>query len=209
MQTRSTCLIATATAAALSLSAFGASAATVAAATTPLNIRTGPGPQYPVIGAIPDKGQATISGCIAGSRWCQVNYSGKQGWAYSQYLVMNVSGQTMSVSQARDLPPVTYTAPAATVGSTVLTPTISGDFIAPVATTPPLSIAPLPPTVQTYVVDHPVTPVYLNGEVVQGAGLPPNVVLAPVPDSDYNYAYVNGVPVLVEPTSRRVTYIYR
>ena len=209
MQTRSTSLIIASTVVALALSASGASAATIAQATTPLNIRTGPGPEYPVIGAIPDKAQATISGCIAGSRWCQIAYAGKQGWAYSQYLIMNVAGQTMSVSQARDLPPVTYTAPAVTVGTAVAPPTISGDFIAPTATAAPLSIAPPPPTVQTYVVDHPVTPVYLNGEVVQGVGLPPDVALAPVPNTEYNYAYVNGVPVLVEPTSRRVTYIYR
>ena len=33
----------------------------------PLNIRSGPGPEYSVIGAIPDRGQATIIGCIQGS----------------------------------------------------------------------------------------------------------------------------------------------
>lgn len=209
MQIRSRYLIAAATAAALSLPAAGASAATLAQATTPLNIRVGPGPEYPVIGAIPDKSQAAINGCIAGSRWCQINFNGKQGWAYSQYLTVNTGGQTISVSDARNLPPVTYTAPAATVGTTTVAPTISGDFVEPVATAAPLSLAPPPPTVQTYVIDHPVTPVYLNGEVVQGIGLPPDDVLSPVPDSKYNYAYVNGVPVLVEPTSRRVTYIYR
>ena len=39
-----------------------ASAATIATAMTPLNIRSGPGPEYSVIGAIPDRGQATIIG---------------------------------------------------------------------------------------------------------------------------------------------------
>jgi hypothetical protein len=58
-------------------------------------------------------------------------------------------------------------------------------------------------------VSNPVTPVYLNGEVVVGAGLPADVTLTPVPDYQYQYAYVNGQPVLVEPQSRRVTYIYR
>ena len=62
---------------------------------------------------------------------------------------------------------------------------------------------------RTYVTQNPVTPVYLNGEVVEGVGLPEDVVLTPVPDYQYNYAYVNGVPVLVEPGTRRVTYIYR
>lgn len=202
MQTRSTIMIAAVTAvAALSLPTF-ASAATVASALTPLNIRTGPGPQYSVIGAIPTKGQATVNGCIQGSLWCQVSYNGTQGWAYSQYLTG--TGGPVVVGQ---LPPVTYAAPPATVGATVVEPTIDGEFIAPDGT--PLTLAPPPPTVQTYVTSHPVAPVYLNGEVVEGAGLPPDVVLTPVPQSQYEYAYVNGVRVLVEPQTRRVTYIYR
>jgi hypothetical protein len=58
-------------------------------------------------------------------------------------------------------------------------------------------------------VANPVNQVYLNGEVVVGAGLPDDVTLTPVPDYQYQYAYVNGQQVLVEPQTRRVTYIYR
>jgi uncharacterized protein YraI len=211
MQNRSTILIAALTAvAALSQPA---SAATLASATTPLNIRSGPGPEYPVTGAIPTNGQATILGCIEGSLWCQITYNGAQGWAYSQYLTATIAGRSLAVSETiRSLPPVTYTAPASTTGTAIVRPTISGNFVTPATvtttTTAPLSIAP-PPTVQTYVVEHPVAPVYLNGEVVEGVGLPPDVVLTAVPDSEYRYAYVNGVPVLVEPSTRRVRYIYR
>lgn len=187
-----------------------ASAATLASATTSLNIRSGPGPEYSVIGAIPAKGQATITGCIEGSLWCQVTYNGKQGWAYSQYMVATLSGRAVALSErVREIPVVTYTAPTATVGTAIPTvrPTIAGEFVTP--TGAPISLAPPPPAVQTYVTEHPLTPVYLNGEVVEGVGLPDNVVLTPVPNYEYNYAYVNGVPVLVEPASRRVTYIYR
>ena len=52
-------------------------------------------------------------------------------------------------------------------------------------------------------------PVYLEGEVVVGAGLPETVQLRPVPDYEYNYVYVNGQPVLVEPQSRRIVYVVR
>jgi uncharacterized protein YraI len=201
MQTSKTLMMAAVTAVAvLSLPTF-ASAATVASAVTPLNIRTGPGPQYSVIGAIPTKGQATVNGCIQGSLWCQITYNGTQGWAYSQYL--SGTGGPVVVGQ---LPPVTY-APPTTVSATVVEPNIDGEFIAPDGT--PLTLAPPPPTVETYVTNHPVAPAYLNGEVVEGAGLPPTVVLNPVPQSQYEYAYVNGVRVLVEPQTRRVTYIYR
>jgi len=76
------------------------------------------------------------------------------------------------------------------------------------ATAEPLIVTP-PPTIGTYVVSHPVAPVYLNGEVLEGVGLPEDVALSPVPGFDYQYAYVNNVPVLVEPSTRRVEYIYR
>ncbi|HWK95696.1 MAG TPA: DUF1236 domain-containing protein [Pseudolabrys sp.] len=207
MQRKTATLLAAVTA--LAAVSLPASAATLATATTSLNIRTGPGPEYPVIGAIPDKGQATVTGCIQGSLWCQVSYNGRQGWAYSQYMIGNAGGQAVVVSQT--VPALSFDPPVATVGATttvVTAPSIHGEFVAPVAGAP-LAIAPPPPTVQTYVTQNPVTPVYLNGEVVEGVGLPEDVVLAPVPDYQYSYAYVNGVPVLVEPGTRRVTYIYR
>ena len=62
---------------------------------------------------------------------------------------------------------------------------------------------------RAYVIEHPARPIYLNGEVVVGAGLPESVDLQPVPDSEYNYAYVNREPVLVQPRTRRIVYIYR
>lgn len=185
-----------------------AAAATVGTATTALNIRSGPGPQYPVIGAIAARSQAVINGCIQGSLWCQVSFGGMQGWVYSQYLVTSIAGAPpVIVSQhAAGVPVVTYQAPAvATVGSAP--PQIVGEVIEP-APTPPLALTP-PPMVGAYVETHPVQPVTLNGEVVVGAGLPADVALAPVPDSEYDYAYVNQVPVLVEPSSRRIVYIYR
>ncbi len=204
MQRKIATLLAAATA--LATVALPASAATQATATTSLNIRTGPGPEYPVTGAIPQKGQATVTGCIQGSLWCQVTYNGKQGWAYSQYMTGMATGQPVAVNQT--VPGIAYDAPAATVGTVVRAPVISGQFVAPVAGEP-LSIAPPPPAVQTYIVQNPRTQVYVNGEVVEGVGLPEDVVLTPVPDYDYSYAYINGVPVLVEPGTRRVTYIYR
>jgi uncharacterized protein YraI len=202
MQYRSTIFFAAMTAAAALSSP--ASAASVASAMTPLNIRSGPGPQYGVIGAIPTRGQATIVGCIQGSLWCQVSYNGTQGWVYSQYLIATLSGRSLAVAATvSTIPAVTYQAPVETVGTAVPVPAITGTVIAP----PP---APTPPlTVSSYVISHPVPPVYLNGEVVEGVGLPEDVALAPVPGYDYQYAYVNSQPVLVEPQTRRIEYIYR
>ena len=186
-----------------------ASAAIVAIATTSLSVRSGPGPQYPLVGAIPDKGRATIIGCIEGSLWCQVSFNGRQGWAYSKYLTATLSGRSLVVSEGiRQFPATTYTAPVATVGSAAPAPVVTGTIVDRTATGAPLVITP-PPAVRDYVVGHPVNPVYLNGEVVVGAALPDEVALAPVPGYDYEYAYVNGVPVLVQPQTREVAYVYR
>lgn len=108
--------------------------------------------------------------------------------------------------QPAAVPTVTYQVPAATVGAAP--PVMAGRFVE-TTTAAPLSIEPPPAPVGSYVVAHPADPVYLDGEVVVGAGLPDTVRLSPVPDYQYQYAYVNRVPVLVEPRSRRIVYIYR
>lgn len=184
-----------------------AAAATIATAVTPLNIRSGPGPQYPVIGAISTGANAVISGCIEGSQWCQVTYAGRQGWAYSQYMTMSAAGGSPVVlsQQAAGVPVVTYQPPA-TIGSAP--PPMAGTLIAQPLEAAPLDLTP-PPSVNSYVASHPLQPVILNGEVVLGAGVPDDVALNPVPDYDYDYAYVNQVPVLIEPRTRRIVYIYR
>ncbi|WP_327787154.1 DUF1236 domain-containing protein [Rhabdonatronobacter sediminivivens] len=57
--------------------------------------------------------------------------------------------------------------------------------------------------------ENPVDPIFLDGEVVVGAGIPETVALAEVPESEYYYSYVNGVRVLVERDQRRIVYIVR
>ena len=149
MQFKNTIFIAAMTAAA-ALS-VPASAATLVSAMTPLNIRTGPGPQYGIVGAIPDRGQAVILGCIQGSLWCEVSYNGRQGWVYSQYLTASLSGRSMIVAEHLNdvAPAVSYRAPVEVVGSAP-PPAITGTLVVRPATAQPLVIAP-PPTVRSYV----------------------------------------------------------
>jgi len=45
--------------------------------------------------------------------------------------------------------------------------------------------------------------------VVVGASLPQTVVLNNVPDYRYQYVYVNDTPVLVDPLTRRIVYVFR
>ena len=181
-------------------------AETIGTAVTPLNIRSGPGPQYPVIGAIASGGKAAVTGCIQGSQWCEISYGGRRGWAYAQYLTIAGGPSATVTQQISRVPVVTYAPPAVeTIGSAPAP--VAGTLIEQPVTAP-LAITP-PTTVNTYITSHPMQPVILNGEVVLGAGLPEDVVLNPVPDYDYDYAYVNQVPVLVEPSTRRIVYIYR
>jgi len=198
-------------------------AATVASATADLSIRAGPGPEYQIVGVIRANDRTVINGCIEGSLWCRVTYRGRTGWAYSQYLRTELSGVPVIISERRrelGVPVIAYERPvrgAATVG------TAAGGAVAGAVVGGPIgavvgglsgavagsAIDDPPPEVRTYVTTHEVDPVYLEGEVVVGAGLPETVELRPVPDYDYRYVYVNRQPVLVDPATRRIVYIYR
>jgi hypothetical protein len=111
---------------------------------------------------------------------------------------------------------VTYNAPATTtvVDTTgIRTRDYAGRLIAPRETI--YASANLPArftpsrSVQTFITDNPLDPVYLEGNLTVGAGLPVEIDITPVPGSRYNYAYVNDYPVLVDPATRRIVYVYR
>ena len=288
-----------------------AQAQTIGTATTDLNIRSGPDPQFPVIGMLRANRSAAVIGCIEGSRWCQVDLRGQRGWAYSQYMMLSgdrvalleapeteviapAARTTVAVAPAplapaplapapfsplaipvpvpvptpvpvatwqpapvvapapvyADTPAVTYRAPAVTYRSpppavayrapapavtyqapppavayrapattTVVETTAAaprefvGRLTAPrevvyAATTPPRAYMP-PRSVRTYISMNPLETVWLEGSLAVGAGIPDDIDLIPVPGSRYTYAYVNDYPVLVDPASRRIVYVYR
>ncbi len=103
-----------------------AQAQTIGTAVTDLNLRSGPDPQFPVIGMIRENQRATVLGCIEDSRWCQVDVRGRTGWAYSQYMTM--TGDMAAILPAPEIevdvaarpviappPAVAYRAPAPAV----------------------------------------------------------------------------------------------
>ncbi len=75
--------IQTLSAALVALAVSGGIAA-AASTTTDLNIRSGPGPEYQVIGVIPSGAPVDVLGCTGS--WCQVNYAGRMGFASGNYL---------------------------------------------------------------------------------------------------------------------------
>ncbi len=212
---------------ALAASAMPGMAQTTASATTDLNVRAGPGPQYEVIGFIGASQQATVNGCLEGSLWCEVSFDGGTGWAYSDYLVLDSAGTQVVVTQRPaevEIPVVEYEATASTTtgGGAVAgatTGAVAGALIAgPIgavvggvagAATGDIAEDVLTPDARTYVLENRVDPVYLDGEVVVGAQIPDTVEIREIPDYEYRYVYVNQQPVIVEPSSRRIVYVVR
>lgn len=206
-------------ASALTLFAVPAFAAMSVTATTDLNVRTGPGPDYPVASVIGNNQSATLDGCIENSKWCQVTVNGTTGWAYSEYLVADHSGQATVVYQNYQtigVPAVTYDGPEGALagGATgaVAGALVAGPVGAAVGGVAGAAIGgavdPTPET-RTYIQANPVDPVYLDGEVVVGSTVPQDVRLYDVPDAKYRYVYVNGQEVLVAPDTRQIVYVYR
>lgn len=213
---------------ALAALAGAANAQVTAEAVTDLNVRAGPGPQYPVVGVIAASGRASVAGCIEGSKWCQITASGVEGWAYSDYLVTSVDNQPSVILTERQsvVPSVTYETTASTgqgnAGALtgVATGAIAGAIIGgpvgaavggaagAIAGGTVDTITP-PQEVITYVEQNRSEPVYLEGEVVVGASLPETVQVQEIPDYEYRYVSVNGQPVLVEPDTRRIVYVVR
>ncbi|HVW55681.1 MAG TPA: DUF1236 domain-containing protein [Rhizobiaceae bacterium] len=65
----------------------------------------------------------------------------------------------------------------------------------------------VPHHVRTYIVEHPVESVRIQGRIERGSELPDSVVIHEIPqDPDYGYVYVDQRPVVVKMDSRKVVY---
>lgn len=209
-------------AAVASLAVIGAAQAqTTAVATTDLNIRSGPGPEHPVIGNMGANRRAAVIGCVEGSLWCQVKFRGIEGWAYSQYMTLNPGNNREVVVIDPPPPPVaaapsvTYRAPANGVGTTgaayseaVIDDEMDDAREAYAMAPDAVPVVTPPSAVSTYVTTNRVDPIVLDREVVIGADLPRTVELQPIPDYRYQYVYVDEQPVLVDPATRRIVYVF-
>lgn len=198
-------------------SAAGLARAEEMSATTinDIEVRTGPGQQYPSVGTATRGSEATLDGCLEGSRWCRIDVNGMRGWVYAQYLSVEQDGNPVVVEEhSTDLgvPVVTYkqegptdTVVTGSVAPDVAQPGPGDELIGPVdevdAITPP-------ETVQTYIEANPVRTVQLQGDVVVGATLPRGVAVRQIPDYQYSYVDVNGRRVLVDPGTHRIVYVY-
>lgn len=206
---------------ALALLSSTAYAQTTAAAWTDLNLRSGPGPQFEIIGVIPASGEVMVEGCLETASWCRVTHDGVEGWASGDYLTTMVEEAPIAIYPNRETVPVGTIVYTDTTGDSAaaggFTGAVAGALIAgPVGAVvgavlgAGAGVAVDPgPNVTAYVQANPQEVIYLDGEVVVGAGVPETVTLSEVPDSTYSYAYINGVPVIVERDGRRIVQIIR
>ncbi len=191
-----------------------------ATATTDLNIRSGPGPQFDAIGVIANGDEAMVQGCSTdASMWCQVDYNGTVGWAYSDYLTVDADGSVVVLTDRS--PELVGVAEPSTTGNSTVTGAGAGAIVgaliggpvgaaigAGVGATTGVVVDP-PETARTYVTSNPMDPVYLEGEVVVGAQVPDTVTVQTIPEYEYEYVYINGQPVLIDPASREIVYVFR
>ncbi len=205
------------------LMAGTAMAQTTATAWTDLNLRAGPGANYVIQDVIAANDEVTVNGCLAEANWCKVNYNGAEGWAYGDYLTVPVEGEVVALYPNREVVEVqTVTYENENQGEAALTLGAMGAAAGALIVGGPVAVAAgaalgivggaaVEPdqTVITYVTQNPVEPVFVNGEVVVGAGVPDAVTLYPVPDADLQYVNLNGQYVFVEPEDRRIVYIRR
>ncbi|RWB51256.1 DUF1236 domain-containing protein [Mesorhizobium sp.] len=179
---------------------------TPVSAVADLNVRAGPGPQYPVIGVLAAGQSATLTGCIANSKWCTIAEAGGNGWVYSDYVTGDFGGSRVVLTRRpADADIAVVSPPADDVYS-------QDDYAGGIASGDADAIEPIarpPAEVGTYVATHRVDPVYLEGEVVTGATLPDTAELREIPDYNYRYVYVNNQPALVDPGTRRIVYVMR
>jgi hypothetical protein len=202
------------------LLATTALAETSATATTELNMRAGPGPMHEVVSVIPAGATVAVEGCLDSSNWCRISRDGTDGWAYGAYLDTEIEAAPVPIAAPEARQTIRIIERQEAGGSTAAGGAM-GAIVGAIIGGPPGALvgaaagagvgAMAEPSTReiTYVQENPVEPVYLDGEVVVGASLPETVTLTPVPDSEFTYAYVNHVPVLVEPEARRIVYLPR
>lgn len=218
MNTKTLFLAAASAAALVALPVAAQSVAASAAAD--LNLRAGPGSHHPSLGVIMAGERVDVAGCLSTQDWCEVDSPSGPGWAYAPYLRFDEAGTLLPLGEVRtttvtviednarrDTATLAGTGIGAAAGAIITGPV--GAIVGGVASGIAMhNTAGTDTTV--YVQQNPVEPVYLQGEAVIGASLPPEVQLYDVPsDPLVAYMNVNGETVLVERDSRRIIHVLR
>ena len=198
-------------------------------AVTDLNIRMGPGAQFDVVGMIPGGETAIVEGCLDGQSWCRVAFDDTTGWSFSDYLVVDMNEQAVALTtrpEVIEINTVTYEdtegtaenqAEGAAIGATLGALTayafggpiggiIAGGMLGTVAGA---EAAEIDENTIVYVTENAVETVYLDGEVVVGAGVPSTITTYDVPDTTYSYLSINGQLVILDAETNQIVRVVR
>ena len=92
-------------AAALTVAAIGAAVAPAAAqpyqafVAADLDLRSGPGEEYPPVVTLPAGAPVVVHGCLEAWSWCDVSWEDARGWVAGSYLAYEQLGQRVPVAQ--------------------------------------------------------------------------------------------------------------
>ncbi len=196
-----------AVAAALAAMAIPAQAQTPTVTASDIVMHDGPGQDFPEIGLITRGSHAMLNGCMEDSNWCLVEINGMEGWVFAQYLTIEEHGAPILVEEYRtyaDIPVVTYETTAAITGSPP-SPAPGDIMLGPVED---VIVVEPPEDVYLYIEQHRPETFRVENEVLLGAAVPSDITVQEVPDYEYDYVVINERPVLVDPQTRRIMYIY-
>lgn len=88
------------------LATLSPAAAANGVTTSDVNMRIGPGTDYPVIVAIPAAQPVTIVGCVSGYAWCDVVWADRRGWVAAAYLYDAVTAVRITAVSVGRIPVV-------------------------------------------------------------------------------------------------------
>lgn len=182
-----------------------AQAEMMATTATDLTVYSGPGTDYLSVGVATRGSSAALDGCLDGQGWCRIDVNGMRGWAYAQELTMDLGGAAVIVEERRTdlgIPVVTYER----TGSIAADPAPGDELIGTVDAN---GVIVPPAEVRTYIDSSPIATVTYEGDIAVGTILPGDMVMTEVPDYQYRYVRINDRPVLVDPQSRRIVYVYQ
>jgi uncharacterized protein YraI len=183
-----------------------ASAGMMATTATDLTVYAGPGADYPSVGIATRGSSAALDGCLEGESWCRIDVNGLRGWVYAKELTVDYDGAPVIIQERRadlGVPVVTYEKTVVVDGRA--SPAPGDELIGTVDSSG--EIVP-PPEVRTYIDGASMDAVTYDGEVVVGATVPADMVITQVPNYQYSYVRINDRPMLVDPQSRRIVYVY-
>ncbi|WP_296426535.1 DUF1236 domain-containing protein [Yoonia sp.] len=195
-----------------------------------ISARITPSEFAPSVGVLELNQPVIIEGCLEDVSWCQISFDGQTAWASATYLYVEEDTKPVAlINRPSTLSLTTVTVPdedatqaeqnkaaaaGATMGSLVAFAVggpvggiVVGGILGTVA-----AVSAVEPSEETlvFVTSNPVETIYLNGEVVVGAGVPAEVAMYDVPaQPEFRYLNVNDLTVLVDAETGTIVRVLR